>query len=228
MKDNSGQFLSASCLEMLKGVHFCLADDARHFSLHGSIYYNEEDWAANADYGYSDDMNLLTELSDELIAMKLDPQLVQDIVYIFTAFVLLKTLRTSNNSMQAIANVGLALSYCDGDYLILGDFVNHLFRENIKIISEYENPSTAPVRVSKPTAPCGDLWEYLKFNYAKFLQEQGLIERFLEFGEAEAQRISECFKDQLFINECPICGNIKKTPRARLCLKCGDFTFPNS
>jgi hypothetical protein len=88
--------------------------------------------------------------------------------------------------------------------------------------------STAPVQVSKPTAPCGDLWEYLKFNYAKFLQEQGLFERFLEFGETEAQRISECFKDLLFINECPLCGNIKKTPRARLCLKCGDFTFPNS
>lgn len=53
-----------------------------------------------------------------------------------------------------------------------------------------------------------------------FLQERGLLERFYALGEAEAERISDEFKNQLNLNRCPLCHAIKKTPRARLCLKC--------
>ena len=212
---------------IIKGVYFCLADDARHFSIHGSLYYNEADWAANTYYNYNIDIELFSNLSDELTLLQLDSEVIQDLLYLFSAFTLLKTLNTIDN-IPYIANTTMALGYCDGDELILGYFLNQNFIEHIEIIEngEYENPSAAPVIVREPLAPRGDLWMYMFYNCMSFMETHELTGRFYKFGEEEAERICDTFKNQLTLNHCPLCDAIRKTPRARLCLKCGEFTPP--
>ncbi|MDR3503635.1 MAG: hypothetical protein P4L79_13745 [Legionella sp.] len=58
-----------------------LADDAQHFSIHGSLYYNEEDWTAGADYDYKDPTELFMRLSEELVSLQLDSKIIQDLLY---------------------------------------------------------------------------------------------------------------------------------------------------
>lgn len=67
----------------------------------------------------------------------------------------------------------------------------------------------------------------MRDNFMVFIKEHGITERFFEFGETEAKQISDEFKSQLILNQCPLCNALKKTPRARLGLKCGEFTPPN-
>ncbi len=50
----------------LKGIFFCLADDAQHFTIHGSLYYDEIDWTAEADYDYKTHTELFSQLSQDL------------------------------------------------------------------------------------------------------------------------------------------------------------------
>jgi hypothetical protein len=225
--DSAGQSPSVALPKILKGVYFCLADDARHFSAHGSFYYNEEDWAASADYSYQDSAELFMQLSDDLASLQLDAEVIRDLLFMFAAFTLLKTLRTINN-IKDVANAAMALGYSDGDILILGHFLDQQFNEHIEIVENgaYENPSTAPVEVYIPVAPRGELWNYMKDNFTAFLQEHGFLKRFCELGETEAERIRDEFKSQLNFNRCPLCNALKRTPRARLCIKCGEFTPP--
>lgn len=225
--DSAGQPPSAVLPKYLKGVYFCLADDALHFSINGSLYYNEADWAAGTDYSYNDNNDLFTQQSKRLASLLMNSQITQDLLYMFVAFTLLKTLRTIDD-IKDVANAAMALGYSDGDILILGHFLDQQFSEHIEIVENgaYENPSTAPVKVYSPVAPRGDLWRYMGANFMAFIEEQGLSERFCELGEREAERISDEFKGQLNFNRCSLCHAIKKTPRARLCLKCGEFTPP--
>lgn len=227
LTDSAGQSPNVVLPKIIKGVYFCLADDARHFSIHGSLYYNETDWSAEAEYDYADSNELFTQLSNALVSLSLDTQTTQDLLYMFTTFTLLKTLRKIDG-IPDVANAAMTLGYCGGDILILGHFIDHEFNEHIEIVEdgEYENPSTAPVRIYKPTAPRGELWNYMSSNVMVFIEEHGLTERFYEFGETEAERIRDEFKSELILNQCPLCNAIKKTPRARFCLKCGEFTPP--
>ncbi|MFJ1268537.1 hypothetical protein ACD661_08225 [Legionella lytica] len=224
LTDSAGQPPGAVFPKILKGVYFCLGD---YFSIHGSLYYNEVDWAANAAYDYKDSSELFMQLWNELVSLQLDLKIILDLRYMFAVFTSLKTLRTIDG-IKDIANAVMALGYSDGDILTLGYFSEQQFQEHIEIVDngEYENPSTAPVEVPRPVVPRGDLWDYMRSYCMTFIQEQGLQERFWEFGGAEAERISHEFKEQLILNRCPLCHAIKKTPRARLCLKCGEFTPP--
>lgn len=106
--------------------------------------------------------------------------------------------------------------------------INQHVIEHIEINDnvEYIHSSTAPIIVEKRVEPCGDLYFYMRHYCMSFIKEHGLTERFYAFGEKEAERISKTFGSQLFLNICPLCSAIKKTPRARLCLKCGEFTPP--
>ena len=227
LTDSDSQPPNPPLPQFIKGVYFCLAEDAYHFSIHGSLYYNENDWAAGTDYDYKESTELFTQLSRELVSLKLDSEITQDLLYMFAVFTLLKTLKTIDN-IPDIANAAMALGYCDGDILILGHFIEQQFSEHLEIIEDgqYDNSSTQPVQVHKPVAPRGDLWSYMKSNCMVFINDHGLTERFYEFGETEAKRISDEFKSQLILNQCPLCNAIKKTARARLCLKCGEFTPP--
>lgn len=229
LTDAHGQSPSVVLPQIIKGVYFCLAEDARHFTIHGSLYYDEVDWAAGTDYDYKPCTELFTQLSDALASLQMSSETIQDLLYLFAAFTLLKTLKKVD-SIPDVANAAMALGYCDGDILILGHFIDQQFSEQIKIIEDgqYENPSTQPVQVYKPVAPRGDLWYYMRTYCMGFIEEHELTERFLEFGETEAKRISDEFKSQLSLNQCPLCNALKKTPRARLCLKCGEFTPPTT
>lgn len=225
--DSAGQPPGVVLPKIIKGVYFCLADDARHFSIYGSLYYNEEDWAASTDYEYVNSTELFMQLSDGLASLQLDSKIIPDLLYMFAAFTLLKTLRPIDG-IQVVANAAMALGYSDGDILTLGHFIDQQFNECIEIVENgaYGNPSRKPVEVYRPVAPRGELWDYMRTNCMAFIQEHGLLERFSELGETEAERISDEFKGQLNFNWCPLCNAIKKTPRARLCLKCGEFTPP--
>ncbi|MGQ3891071.1 hypothetical protein [Legionella sp. CNM-4043-24] len=227
LTDSAGQSPDVVLPDSIKGVYFCLADDARHFSIHGSLYYNEIDWAAQADYDYKGSNELFTQLSDALRSLSLSIEVTQDLLYLFAAFTLLKTLRKID-SIPDVANAAMTLGYSCGDILILGRFIDQAFHEQIEIVidGEYENPSTAPVIAHEPTEPRGDLWHYMDSYSTDFIRNHGLTERFYKLGEAEAVRISEEFKSELILNQCPLCNAIKKTPRARFCLKCGEFTEP--
>lgn len=72
----------------------------------------------------------------------------------------------------------------------------------------------------------GILWEYINHNYHQILREKGLYEEFTFGGEPIARKLYEEFKGRMQLNHCPNCGNLKKTPKARQCLKCGEFHDP--
>lgn len=223
---NSANKSPISFSKPIKGVYFCLADDAANFSIHGSFYSNESEWAANADFYTRDDFDLFSHLSDKLFFLKMEPQLVENVLFLFTAFTLLKTLNETQD-IPDIANAYMALGFCSGDELGLGQFSNKKFIEHIEIVEDgyYPNPSTAPA-VIKKTIEKGDFWFYLRRFHEPFLNEYGLMEQLQESGEKEAFRISKMFADILNLNYCSICGTLKKTPKARLCLTCKKFTGP--
>lgn len=234
--------LQDSILPKLKGVYFCLGDDGRYFSIHGSLYYNEIDWAANADFDFTSakEDDFLQYLSEELtpflqqhpkalLNSSADTQPLTDLIYLFSAFTILKAMETINNNPY-IANASIAMGYSDGgDELIFGHFSNGKFIKNIQIVPDghYETPSSAPTVVIEPIEPRGPLWKYLQHNYSKLIKGLGLMEQFIKCGEDEAERISKVFQDYLVINRCSRCQFIKKTPRARLCLNCGEFLPPD-
>lgn len=215
-------------LKTINGVFFCLADDAMHFSIHGSYYYNEIDWSANATYFFQDDSELYKQISDILISQKIDNVMREDILYLFSVFTILKILRSIQH-VPDIANAGVTLGYSDGDMLVFGQFINQTFHEDIDLVEDdyIDKPSTAPEYVPKLTAARGNLWDYLRSYHLCFIQRQGLEDRFWQLGEEEAERIYAEYKNEIFVNQCPHCGNIKKTSQGKLCLRCKVSSIPN-
>jgi hypothetical protein len=211
--------------EGLKGVYFCLGYEGAYLDIGGSLYFNETDWAANADFDLRDGeeiRQLMFHFSSNLLSLPLPSNKTTDLMYLFVAFVINKAMERADN-IDAIAHAGISLGFNDGDELILGHFVNKKFVQDIKIIDSYENPSTAPEYEPVAVEPRGDLWHYLQHNYLAFIKEQGLAEPFTCNGEEEAKRILEAFKKDIFVNHCAQCNFIKKTPKAQLCLNCGAF-----
>lgn len=127
--------------EPIKGVYCCLADDGMHFSIHGSLYYREDDWAANADYDYlvTDD-EFLNALSITLVSVGLNNKQgeIDFIMCLFAVFVLFKTLHIMPYITQNIADAGIAIGYCDGDILELGHFSGNQFIEQIALVENGE------------------------------------------------------------------------------------------
>jgi hypothetical protein len=212
--------------EGLKGVYFCLGYEGAYLDICGSLYFNETDWAANADFSPRDNgeeiLQLMLYLSSNLLSIPLPSNKITDLMYLFVAFVINKAMEQAGN-IDAIAHAGISLGFNDGDELILGHFVNKKFVQDIKIIDSYENPSTDPEYEPIVLEPRGDLWHYLQHNYSAFIKEQGLADLFIYNGEQEAERILETFKKDIFVNHCAQCNFIKKTPKAQLCLNCGAF-----
>ena len=72
-----------------------------------------------------------------------------------------------------------------------------------------------------------DLWAYINRFYRNILKENNLYEEFISYnGYKKVPQILEKLKDQILLNYCPNCGNLKLTPKARQCLKCGKFIDP--
>ena len=126
---------------------------------------------------------------------------------------------------DVLANAGIALGYSDGDELILGHFQNCNFVGELRITKEYDKQFSAPI--VRSFAERGALWNYLQHNYYRYLKAEGLEDRFIMLGEAEAERICALYKNIIFVNKCNKCNFIKMTPKARLCQNCGDFTPPD-
>ena len=211
----------------LKGIYFCLGDDAKSLCIAGSLYFNEIDWAANADLYASDDAmatDLISNIVDSLDSLELHKSSIPDLIYLFSAFTINKAITTLDN-IPEIANAGVVLGYSDGDELILGHFVKSKFIQKIKIVKDGKYKSLSSIKnvhIERPTT--GPIYNYLRWNYRDFIKENNLQEWLEKGGELEAKRISTKFKKYIFINRCPKCDFIKMTPLARLCLSCGDFS----
>lgn len=208
----------------LKGIYFCIGYDALSLDICGSLYYNEKDWAANA--GFYPEINVETVMKiieKDLILLNLNKQITKDMICCFMLFTINQSMSGAGN-IEEVVNAGIAFGYSDGDELILGKNINGIFTNDIKIIhnGEYEMPSTAPMIEHIPIKTHGEIWAYLIHNYFAVIKSQGLADRFTKGGEEDAIEIAEECGDIIFINRCKICANIKKTPRAKLCLKCGD------
>lgn len=193
--------------EELKGIYFCLGDDGYSFCLGCSLYFNEMDWAANAEvYSVADEMNnKILKIALELqSSLGLDETEISDLMFAFSAFTILKVmLSTEAESISEIANVGVALGFCDGDEFIFGYFRNNKFIRDIKVVAggEYDNSSTVPVFDEPYVAPRGAIWTYLRWNYREFIEQKGLTDQLIKGGEVEAEKISTEFKDHIFVNK---------------------------
>lgn len=221
----SDTFISS---EGLKGIYFSLGDDGLSLSIGGSLYYNESDWAANADFYPEKSENidrLFLLISKNLILFRLDKKTISELLYLFSAFTINKTMQLAENITE-IANAGIVLGYSDGDELILGHFVKNKFIANLSVVEngDYEKPSTVEFFKETSFEPRGPIWSYLHSNYRRLIEEKGLGELFNHGGEVEAEKLSKEFETIFFINRCKKCGSIKKTPKANLCLYCGDFS----
>jgi len=214
----------------LNGVYFCLGDNGGVLQIAGSIYYNEKDWAANADFYAECDgaCSILEEISELLRSEDLEREYIETIEYFFISFVLYRLMHNIDVH-DNLANAGISLGYSDGDELIIGHFQNCNFVGELKVINEHEKPSGElfePVLINR-IAKRGALWDYLHRNYYRYLKEVGQEDNFIRFGEAEAERICEQYKNTIFVNRCIKCDFIKMTPKASLCLNCSDFNSPH-
>lgn len=211
--------------EGLKGLYFSLGDDGRSLSIGGSIYYNEIDWAANADfYQQEDAWETLDPLIDTLTEQRLPREIIKYIVLLFLSYILLKTLSEFQPN-YLIKNAGVVVGFCNGDELILGHFKDGQFTNKVKFIEDgkYELPSSAPI-INIQSEPIGPLWHYIHWNFRDFLKEQNLYLDFIKLGEQGAESLCKAYPKELFVNRCLKCSFIKKTPKASLCLNCGDFS----
>ncbi|MBU1927345.1 MAG: DUF1629 domain-containing protein [Pseudomonadota bacterium] len=129
---------------------------------------------------------------------------------------------------------------CMGEHLIARDaeYLGHiLVSEELKKVFDTER--FTGIRLVRPedyytdlygahpSTPRGDVWNYINRNYKRYLLENDLFEEFSQEGEDVAEKIAEQHKDGIFLNRCPNCGNLKITPKAKVCLKCGESHEPN-
>jgi hypothetical protein len=125
----------------LKGVYFCIGDDGHSFSVGGSLYFDEEDWAANADfYPESEEASSLLQhiaasITPQLRRWEINYSIVLEIMYIFSAFTIFHALKKLEN-IQEISNCGMAMGCSGGGELTLGHFVNGKFKEEIIIVED--------------------------------------------------------------------------------------------
>lgn len=103
-------------------------------------------------------------------------------------------------------------------YLDIPDpkYDEYLAKEEAKRLADEERKRNAP--------PAGILFGYVQRNYRKQLYADGLLEELSYGGEPFAELMIK--KYNIPLNHCPHCGNLKMTPQARQCLKCGEFHDP--
>ncbi|MBY0273411.1 MAG: hypothetical protein K2X02_08435 [Alphaproteobacteria bacterium] len=229
--DNTKEFPS----EGLVGLYFCIGDDGRSFCLCGSLYFDEEDWAAQADYYPEHEclekiyIKLRDQVEDLLYIEEdkrylLSEEKIEELFFSFSAYLIFNCMKNVSNK-QPISNTGIALGYSHGNEIILGNFSKGIFLPNIKYVDDVgytKPPREFPTLITK-IVERGPIWDYVHFNYGDLLKEENLLDKFYAFGEVAAKEIVDEMGSKIFVNYCRKCGNIKKTPRARLCLQCGDF-----
>lgn len=212
----------------LKGVFFCQGDDGLSISIGGSLYAHEEDWAANATfYSNIDDMGCEFIDLEEILNGTMNTEEAYFLLRMISIFSIHKALNEAPR-MKETLNTTMVVGECSGDEIILGYTLNGIFHKKIRIIKDgnYNKPSTCPQKPETPSKPTGPLWSYMQHNYLSLIREKGLAEYFIEEGEAAAREIARRYKLDFCINRCPLCEHIKKTPRARLCLNCGNWSEP--
>lgn len=222
--------------EGLTGLYFCLGDDARSLCLCGSSFFDEEDWAAQADY-YPEHEFLekwcseLRDLVEDALYMEekksslLSEAETDDVFFCLLAHIIFHSMKNMSNK-QALLNTGIAVGYSSGNEFMLGNFVNGTFCVKFRDFQEegYTKPPREFPTIVKETPERGPVWSYVHTNYRELLKEEKLLDQFYTLDESGAKEIASKLRSQMLINTCQLCGNIKKTPRARLCLQCGDFT----
>ncbi|NKB46552.1 MAG: hypothetical protein GKR77_02075 [Legionellales bacterium] len=127
----------------LAGIYFCIGDDGRSFTIGGSLYFNEDDWAANADFypNCREADNLMFEITSEIVdnldvkPWKIDGCSISQLMYVFSAFTVFHAMYQIENK-PALMNCGMAIGYSDGGELTLGQFKNGKFEAGLKIIEE--------------------------------------------------------------------------------------------
>jgi hypothetical protein len=119
--------------EGLKGIYFCVGDNALSLDIAASLYFNEADWAANADFYQHIDQKMINEIAFKLKRLNLEEKTIANILCCFLVYVINRSLKKIEN-ISELSNTGIAFGYSDGDELILGHFENGKFVENITII----------------------------------------------------------------------------------------------
>jgi hypothetical protein len=122
-------------LEGLKGNFCWLVNNGSFHSLGGSLYFNEEDLAANAEFdpeGKNTHFELFKEIVKNLKEEKINEKEIEQINSIFSCFTIYKTIENIKVSNE-IANAGIAVGYSDGPEVILGYFKNKEFISDFKI-----------------------------------------------------------------------------------------------
>ena len=75
-----------------------------------------------------------------------------------------------------------------------------------------------------------DLWFYLNQYYSQTMINLGIYNEFYDKlkyeSESDILKLITKYSNEIFLNYCPNCGNLKKTPKARQCLKCMKFIDP--
>lgn len=80
----------------------------------------------------------------------------------------------------------------------------------------------APGTAAKTEGLQGPKWRWLSEDPAVVADAQA---GWVGAREHIAQRIAERHQDEVYLNYCPACGALTRTPTARLCLSCGHTWF---
>jgi len=213
-------------IEGLKGLYFSIGDESDNISIIGSLLFDEIDWAAHFLFSiFLEELrDTLDEITYHLKENKYSYYEIEEFMLIFFTFITLKILHRVDK-IPEISNAHVAIGYSSGDELILGKFNDGIFNKKFRFIADepLKNPSSVQY-VPQETKLRGPIWKYLLWNYRELIEENGLHKEFDLNGEDAAKNISISFQDHILINRCDKRNFIKKTPRARLCLRCGDFS----
>jgi len=151
--------------EGVKGVYICLGGDARNLFVAGSLYFNEEDWAANADFypdtAY-DKSSFLWDVAEELEDCGLAQNSIDNLLCILIAFSTIDILKQAKK-IKEISNASIVMGYSDGDEVILGNLKNGIFKEYLKVISDYATPSSK-IEISAPQLNRGVTYGVIYFG----------------------------------------------------------------
>ena len=180
----------------LKGVYICLADDASTLTVAGSLYFDEEDWAANADF-YSDDYDLCDRISnireqlDDALRDIIEEKYIEYIVFGYLAYLCYIYL-PSLNLIEVMKNSGFSIGYSDGGEVTIGSYHNGVFVSNlidIEVVGYSKKPNIND-SIKLEYSSRGALWEYLHWNYEDVISEAELLGQFYKDGEEGARKIT--------------------------------------
>ena len=137
--------------EGLKGIYFWIGDRDFLNSFQGSLYFNEDDWAANAHFspGECETYYVFESVADSLDYLDISEDKIEEIMVSFSVYTILRALNKCLK-IPEILNAAMVIGYSSGDELVLGEFIEGRFFQNLTLIDGGYYDNNKYQRLARP------------------------------------------------------------------------------